>query len=78
MNLNILPKDLVSKIFLYLQCPVSKLIKNEVEIYENDHNYMFTKIYRTYYIKNILTFSDYYFDKYNDPFEYESNHSYLY
>lgn len=69
-----LPKEIVSKILLYLQCPVSKLIKDEINIYENDHNYDYTKIYRKYYIKNILSFSNYYFDKRYDPFEYDSYH----
>ena len=29
-----LPIELLNKILLYLQCPIAKLIKNEIETYE--------------------------------------------
>jgi len=67
-----LPKEIVSKILLYLECPIANLIKNEIKVYELDHNYYFTKVYKMYYISNILSFNDYYFDKLTDPQEYES------
>ena len=67
-----LPMEIVGKIFLYLQCPLAKLIKNEIETYENDHNWEYTQIYKKYYIKNILPFYCYYFDKKSDPYYYES------
>lgn len=77
--ISILPKDISKKILLYLECPIGKLIKNEIEIYNNDHNDYFTKIYRMYYISNIMSFSYYYFDKLYDPYEYSSyDHSYDY
>jgi len=72
MDLTILPKDIINCIFLYLRCPVGKLIKDEVEIYEIDHNWVYTKMRRCYYIKNIMPFSYYYFDKLQDPFDYDS------
>jgi hypothetical protein len=75
MDLNILPKEVISKIFLYLECPVAKLVKNEIKIYETDHNWDLTKIYRLYYVKNFMDFSVYYFDKYNEPFDYMSYHN---
>jgi len=67
-----LPNEIVGKIFLYLQCPLAKLIKVEIETYEDDHNWEYTKIYKKYYIKNILPFYYYYFDKNNDPYYYDS------
>ena len=67
-----LPIEIVSKIFLYLQCPVAKLVKNEIEMYEEDHNYDYTRIYKKYYIKNIMPFYDYYFDRISDPRNYTS------
>ena len=67
-----LPVEIVSKILLYLQCPVAKLIKDEIDIYEEDHNMYYTKIYRLYYIKNIMPFNCYYFDKMCDPYDYAS------
>ena len=72
MSFSKLPIDIVSKILLYLQTPVAKLIKDEIEIYEEDHNMYYTKIYRLYYIKNIMPFNCYYFDKRFDPCEYNS------
>ena len=67
-----LPIEIVRKIFLYMRCPVAEVIKNEIEIYEDDHNWEYTKIYKMYYIKNILPFYCYYFDKKVDPYYYES------
>ena len=67
-----LPAEIVSQIFLYLRCPIAKLIKDEIDIYEEDHNMYYTKIYRLYYIKNIMPFNCYYFDKRFDPSEYNS------
>ena len=74
MSFSKLPIELVSKILLYLQTPVAKLIKDEIEIYEEDHNMYYTKIYRLFYIKNIMPFNCYYFDKKFDPSEYDSYH----
>jgi hypothetical protein len=62
-KLPVLPIEIVNKIFLYLQSPVAKIIKDEIEIYEEDHNWEYTKIYRYYLIKNIMSFDNYYFDK---------------
>lgn len=73
-----LPIDILRKILLYLQCPVSKLIKDEINIYEEDHNWVYTKMYRMYYIKNIMPFYDYYFDKKLDPYDYKSYTDTLY
>ena len=70
--LSSLPIEIVGKIFLYLRCPIAKIIKDEIEIYEDDHNWEYTKIYRMYYIKNILPFYCYYFDKKIDPYYYGS------
>jgi hypothetical protein len=67
-----LPIDILRKILLFLQCPISKLIKDEIDIYEKDHNWVYTKMYKKYYIKNIMSFNCYYFDKMIDPFDYES------
>jgi hypothetical protein len=72
MDLSVLPKEIIHKIVLYLQCPIARLIKDEIKIYETDHNYCYTKMYNLYYIKNILSFSSYCFDKYMDPFDYDS------
>ena len=74
MNLSILPKDIIRSIFLYLRCPVGRLINDEIEIYTEDHNSVYTKQVRLYYIKNIMPFSDYYFDKLKYPEDYDSYH----
>ena len=44
MSFSKLPIEIVSNILLYLQSPVAKLIKDEIEIYEEDHNMYYTKI----------------------------------
>ena len=67
-----LPIEIVNKILLYLQSPIAKIIKDEIEIYEEDHNWEYTKIYRYYLIKNIMSFDNYYFDKRLDPDLYKS------
>jgi hypothetical protein len=72
MNVQYLPDEIINKIFLYLETPEAKMIKDELKIYETDHNDHYTKIAGYYYVKNIISFSDYYFDKAREPFEYES------
>ncbi len=72
MNVYQLPDEIMNMIFLYLQSPEAKMIKDELKIYYIDHNDHYTKITGYYYIKNIISFSDYYFDKVREPFEYES------
>jgi hypothetical protein len=74
MSFSKLPIEIVSKILLYLQSPVAKLIKDEIEIYEEDHHWEYTKMYKMYYIKNIMPFYCYYFDKRDDPYDYDSYH----
>jgi hypothetical protein len=72
MNVQHLPDEIIRMIFLYLQSPEAKMIKNEVKIYETDHSDRITRRAKFYFIKNIYSFSDYYFDKIRDPFDYES------
>ena len=74
MNIQYLPDVLINMIFLYLQSPEAKLIKDEIQIYENDHNPYYSKRARYYYVKNFMSFSNYYFDKLYEPFDYESWH----
>lgn len=72
MKIQRLPDEIIDKIFLYLQSPDATIIKKELKIYATDHNDHYTKIAGYYYVKNIISFSDYYFDKVREPFEYES------
>jgi len=72
MNVQRLPDEIIRMIFLYLQSSEAKMIKDQVKIYETDHNDHYTKITGYYLIKSIISFSDYYFDKIRDPFDYES------
>lgn len=74
MDLHILPKEIVSKIFTYLRCPIATIMNDEIVIYENDHSYYYTRLRKRFYIKNILSFSDYYFDKLKEPYYYLSYH----
>lgn len=72
MNVQHLPDEIIKMIFLYLQSPEAKMIKDEIKIYETDHNDYYTKIAGYYLVKNIISFSDYYFDKVREPFDYYS------
>jgi L-rhamnose mutarotase len=54
------------------------LIKDEIKIYEDDHNDVYTKMCKMYLIKNIMSFSCYYFDKLNDPYDYKSYQEMVY
>ncbi len=71
-----LPDEIVRMIFLYLQNPEAKLISNEYKIYEKDHNYYYTKQSGYYLIKSIMPFSEYYFDRLKEPYEYNSFYEY--
>ena len=67
-----LPSELWMKIFLFLENPTAKMIKNEISYYETDHNMDLTKIYRMFYVKSFMDFDVYYFDRLSDPISYNS------
>ena len=54
MNLTILPNDVIHKIILYLQCPLAKIMKSEIRMYQK---------YKCHYLRDFMTFSYYYFEK---------------
>lgn len=54
MNLSILPNDLIHKIILYLQCPLAKIMKSEIRMYQK---------YKYHYVRDFMSFSYYYFEK---------------
>ena len=74
MNNNRLPTKIINTIFLYLENPVAKLIKNEIKYYENDHNSLGTKQTGFYLVKSYMTFSEYYFDVKHDVYTYDSHY----
>jgi hypothetical protein len=74
MNLSCLPTDITSKIFTYISSPVADIIRMELFIYENDHNHDMPRSCRMYLVKNIMSFSDYYFDKLQDEYSYDSSY----
>ena len=69
---NKLPDEIIKMVFLYLQSPEAKMISDEVNIYEQDHNYYITKQSGYYLVKSVMSFSDYYFDRLREPYEYDS------
>ena len=78
MDINQLPKELQRLIVSFLTYPqihTAKLIKNEINYYNKDHNWPLTKMYGKYYVCNILSFSVYYFDFMYDPFDYQRYYS---
>ncbi len=54
------------------------MIKDELKIYETDHNDHYTKITGYYLVKSIIPFSSYYFDRIREPFDYDSYHTIKY
>ena len=60
MMINRLPTEIMNMIFLYLENPEAKLIKNEIKYYEKDHNWLGNTGF--YLVKSYMTFSEYYFD----------------
>lgn len=67
-----LPDEIVRMIFLYLQSPEAKMISDELNIYEQDHNYYITNQTGYYLVKSVMSFSNYCFDRFNNPFDYDS------
>jgi hypothetical protein len=64
--------------FAPIVSPSSKCMKNLIYVYENDHNMYLTKIYRLYYVKNIMSFVCYWKNiKYDDEYDYELGKRYL-
>ena len=72
MMINRLPTEIMNMIFLYLENPEAKLIKNEIKYYEKDHNWLGTKQTGFYLVKSFMSFSEYYFDVKNYPYDYDS------
>ena len=65
--INNLPLELQKIIFYFIpltsiRTNQAKLIGNIMDVYSIDHDPDLTKIYRVYYIKNIMSFSRYVFD----------------
>jgi hypothetical protein len=75
--LPVLPIEIVNKIFLYMSGSSMPAIKAELDIYEVDHNYDYTRMYKMFFIKNIMSFSNYYFDKRDEPECYNSHSHYM-
>ena len=71
-SLSILPIEILGKIFLYLQCPVAKLIKDEIQVYQEDYYWDITLADRRLYVKGEMPFYNYYFDKIRNPCDYNS------
>jgi hypothetical protein len=83
--MKLLPNEIIAIIFQYLQCPLAKIIKDEINSYENDYktsernyNSYFIRIHNIYYVKNSYSFSHYYFDKLKEPYDYKSYQLKLY
>lgn len=74
LNVSQLPDELIRMIFLYLQAPEAKMIRDEIKIYNVDHNYWITQRSGYYLVRSILSFSQYYFNKLADPYEYDSTY----
>jgi hypothetical protein len=75
MNIQKLPPEIQHIILSYIgypKVPTSKIIKDKIDIYYKDHNWEYTKMGRRYYVCNLLSFSEYYFDIIVNPYDYKS------
>ena len=71
--INKLPKDIfliVLKYIGYPRVPINYLIKEELYMYNIDHSIYHSMMTKKYFICNILSFSEYYFDKFKNPSGY--------
>jgi hypothetical protein len=68
-----LPPELIRHIlsFAPITSPSSVCIKRLINIYEIDHNWYLTKKARMYYVKNIISFSQYYWYSREEPDDFE-------
>jgi hypothetical protein len=69
-----LPDELIRMIFLYLQSPEAKMIRDEINLYNTDHSDWITRRTGYYLVKSVLPFNNYYFDKFILPYEYKSTY----
>jgi hypothetical protein len=74
LNISQLPDELIRMIFLYLQAPEAKIIRDEINLYNTDHSDYITRTTGYYFIKDVISFKYYYFDKSILPFEYKSTY----
>ena len=82
MNIiNKLPPELrrlIGSYIEYPEVPTCCLIKEVIHLYHIDHSWSHTKRTKIYSIDLQLSFSEYYFDIINNPWNYESSHDYDY
>jgi hypothetical protein len=74
LNVSLLPDELMRMIFLYLQAPEAKMIKDQINLYNTDHSDYITRRTGYYLVKNVMSFNNYYFDKLIEPYEYKSTY----
>jgi len=55
-----------------LQHPLASIIGEEINHYMKDHHSVYTKRTKLYLVASFMTFSSYYFNQRNDPYEYDS------
>jgi|688.fasta_scaffold239119_2 hypothetical protein len=74
LNVSQLPDELMRMIFLYLQAPEAKMIRDQINLYNTDHSDYITKRTGYYLVKSVLSFKQYYYDKLLEPYEYQSTY----
>lgn len=75
MDIQKLPSEIQYIIFSYIEypkVPTHKIIKDKIDIYHKDHNWLYTKTGKRYHICNLISFSEYYFDIRQNSFDYIS------
>ena len=67
-----LPIEIINYILAFapIKSPSVQCIKRVIHVYNIDHNWDYTKRYRLYHIKNIMSFYDYYCHSMDEPYEY--------
>lgn len=73
-NIIYIPIDLDNHIllsFANIVSPSSACIRRVINVYNQDHHWEETKIYKRYYIKDIMSFSSYYFATRDEPYNFK-------
>lgn len=65
-------KRIVASYFGYPEVPTCKIIKAEIDMYKEDHNWEYSKYTRLGLVCNYMSFEYYYFDKREEPYHYSS------
>lgn len=73
-----LPYEIQNIIFYFIpRFGTTQVIRLVIDTYCLDHNYYLTKEYKLFYVKNIISFSEYFYDTKHDDYDYQYGRKYF-